>query len=92
MFLEGYKKKILDIFRQLKAIKEDKYYESESHSVMSYSFWPTLFVLYNPRISPDQNTEVSSQFPKGTSKPRDRTQISLIVGRFFTNLYTREAQ
>ena len=38
MFLEGYKKKILDIFRQLKAIKEDKYYESESHSVMSYSF------------------------------------------------------
>ena len=29
---------------------------------------------------------------KGSSQPRDRTQVSHIAGRFFTNWATREAQ
>ena len=39
--------------------------------------------------SPGQNTGVSS--PRGSSQPRDRTQVSHIVGRFFTVWATREA-
>ena len=31
-------------------------------------------------------------FPRGSSQPRDRTQVSRIAGRFFTSWATREAQ
>ena len=31
-------------------------------------------------------------FPRGSSQPRDRTQVSWIAGGFFTNWATREAQ
>ena len=31
-------------------------------------------------------------FSRGSSQPRDRTQVSGIAGRFFTSLATREAQ
>ena len=34
---------------------------------------------------------VASPFSKGSSQPRDRTEVSLIVGRFFTSRATREA-
>ena len=30
-------------------------------------------------------------FSRGSSQPRDRTQVSLIAGRFFTSLATGEA-
>ena len=31
-------------------------------------------------------------FSRGSSQPRDQTQVSLIAGRFFTSWATREAQ
>ena len=34
---------------------------------------------------------VAFRFSKGSSQPRDRTQVSCIVGRFFTNWATEEA-
>ena len=44
--------------------------------------------------SPGQNTGVDIAFPfsRGSSQPRDRTQILCIAGRFFTSWVTREAQ
>ena len=35
---------------------------------------------------------VAFPFSRGSSQPRDRTQVSLIAGRFFTSWATREAQ
>ena len=34
---------------------------------------------------------VAFPFSRGSSQPRDQTQVSLIAGRFFTSLATREA-
>ena len=56
---------------------------SESRSVMSNSLQP--HGLYSPWSSPGQNTGVGSfPFSRGSSQPRDRTQVSRIAGRFFT--------
>ena len=53
---------------------------SESRSIMSNSLRP-----HSPRDSPGQNTGVVAvPFSQETSQPRDRTQVSLIAGRFFT--------
>ena len=58
--------------------------ESESHSVMSDSLEP--HGLNSPCNSPGQNTEsVAIPFSRGSSQPRGRTQVSPIVGRFFTS-------
>ena len=35
---------------------------------------------------------VAFPFSRGSSQPRDQTQVSLIAGRFFTSWATREAQ
>ena len=35
---------------------------------------------------------VAISFSRGSSQPRDRTQVSLIAGRFFTSWPTKEAQ
>ena len=49
--------------------------------------------LYSPWNSPDQNTGVEAfPFSRGSSQPRDQTQISHIAGRFLTSWATREAQ
>ena len=34
---------------------------------------------------------VAFPFSRGSSQPRDQTQVSRIAGRFFTSLATREA-
>ena len=58
--------------------------ESESHSVMSDSLWPNG--LYSPWISPGWNTGKGSlSLLRGSSQPRDQTQVSCIAGRFFTS-------
>ena len=45
--------------------------------------------LYNPWNSPGQNTGVGAiLFSRGSSQPRDQTQVSHIAGRFFTNWAT----
>ena len=65
--------------------------ESESHSVMSDSLQPHG-LLYSPWNSSGQNTGVVAfPFSRGSSQPRDRTQVSRIAGRFFTSWATWEA-
>ena len=64
--------------------------ESESCLAMSDSLRP--YGLYSPRNSPGQNTEwVAFPFSRGSSQPRDQTQVSSIAGGFFTSWVTREA-
>ena len=67
------------------ANSEHNIIESESGSVVSDS------LLYSPWNSPGQNTGVVAfSFSKGSSQPRDQTQVSRIAGRFFTSWATRE--
>ena len=61
---------------------------SESYSVISDSLQP--HGLYSPWNSPGQNTGVGP-FSRGSSQPRDRTQVSCIAGRFLTSWATKEA-
>ena len=66
--------------------------ESESPSVVSNSLGAHW--LYIPRNSPGQNTgmgRVTFPFSRGSSQPRDETQVSHIAGGFFTSWATREA-
>ena len=57
---------------------------SESHSVVSGSLRP--HGLYSPWNSPGQNTGVGSRsLLRGSSHPRDQTQVSHIAGGFFTS-------
>ena len=68
---------------------------SVSHSVVSDSLWPhglqsaRLFCL---RDFPGKNPEwVAISSSRGSSQPRDKTQVSGIADRFFTIWATREA-
>ena len=64
-------------------------HESDSLSIVSNSLW-SHWLYWN---SPDQNTEwVAFPFSRQSSQPRDQTQVSRIVGGFFTSWATREAQ
>ena len=56
--------------------------------------FPTLQADSLPAESSEKpnNTGVSSlSFSSGSSRPRNQTSVSCIVGRFFTSLATREA-
>ena len=66
--------------------------ESESRSVMSNSLRP--HGLYSPWNSRGQNAGVGDPFPfsRGSSQPRDWTQVSRIAGTFFISWATREAE
>ena len=57
--------------------------------VVSNSLWPLgVYGILQARI-PEW---VAFPFSKGSSKPRDQTQVSHIAGRFFTSWVTREAR
>ena len=57
---------------------------SKSHPVVSDSLRP--HGLYSPWNSPGQNTGVGScLFSRGSSQPKNRTQVSRIAGGFFTS-------
>ena len=58
---------------------------SESHSGMSDTLQP--HGLYSPWNSPGQNTGVGRAVPfsRGSSQPRDQTQVSWIAGGFITS-------
>ena len=60
--------------------------ESESHSVVSNSLQPHGIVhgILQARIL----EWVAFPFSRGSSQPRDRTQVSCIAGRFFTSWAT----
>ena len=63
----------------------------ESRAIMSNSL--QLHGLYSSWNSPGQNTGVGSLlFSRGSSQPRDQTQVSRTAGGFFTSWATREAQ
>ena len=63
-------------------------YICESCSIMSNSLWP--HGLYSPWNSPGQNTGVGSiPFSRGSSQPRDQTQVCHIACGFFTSWATR---
>ena len=65
--------------------------ESESCSVVSDSLWS--YGLTVPGILQARILEwVAFLFSRESSQPKDRTQASLIAGRFFTSWATREAQ
>ena len=64
-------------------------WKSESCSVGPDSLWP--HELYSPWNSSRQNTGVGSlSFSRGSSQPRDRTQVPHIAGKFFTEIITNE--
>ena len=62
---------------------------NESHSVMSDSFHGLYIIhgIFQARIL----EWVVFPFSRGSSQPRDQTQVSSIAGRFFTSWATREA-
>ena len=67
-----------------------KWSESEICSVVFDSLWPhgyTVHGILQARIL----EWVAIPFPKGSSEPRDRTQVFWIAGGFFTRWATREA-
>ena len=63
--------------------------ESESRSVMFNSFQP--HGLFSPWNSPGQ-MRVTFPIFRGSSQPRDQTQVSHTAGGFFTSWATGEAQ
>ena len=60
-----------------------KIHESESHSVVSDSLQPHDYKVHG--ILQARNLEwIAIPFSRGSSRPRDGTQVSCIAGRFFT--------
>ena len=69
----------------------DCHYESESRSVVSNSLRPRGYTVHG--ILQARVLEwVAFPFSRGSSQPRDWTQVSHIAGRFFTSWGAREAQ
>ena len=62
---------------------------SESHSVMSDS---TDMEFFHGILQARILEWVAFPFPRGSSQPRDWTQVSYIASRFFTSWATRETQ
>ena len=64
---------------------------SESHSVVSYSLRPHEVKVHG--ILQARIVEWGAfTFFRGSSQPKDQTQVSHIAGGFFTSWATREAQ
>ena len=66
--------------------------ESESHSVLSYSFCGPMDYTVNGILEVRILEWVAFPFSRGSSQRRDWTQVSHIAGRLFTNWASREAQ
>ena len=66
--------------------------ESESRSVVSYSLWPQGLYTFHGIIQAKILEWVAFPFSRGSSQPRDLTQISHIAGGLFTSWATRKAQ
>ena len=65
-------------------------YENESRSVMPDSLWPLDYTGHG--ILQARTLEWAAfPFSRGSSQPRDWTQVSCIAGGFFTSWATREA-
>ena len=64
----------------------------ESHSVMSDSVRPHVLYYVHGILQARILEWVAIPFSRGSSQPRDQTQVSRIAGGFFTSWATREAQ
>ena len=65
--------------------------ETESHSVMSNSLQSHGYTVHGILQARLLET-VAIPFSRGSSQPRGGTQVSCIVGEFFTSWAIREAQ
>ena len=65
--------------------------KSESRSVMPDSLRPLDYTVHGI-LKARLLGWVAFPFSRGSSQPKDRTQVSRIAGGFFTSLATREAQ
>ena len=63
---------------------------SESHSDLSDPLWPHGYTVHGV-LQAIILEWVAFPFSRGSSQPRDRTQVSHIAGRFFTSWATRKA-
>ena len=72
-----------------KDILKSRVKESESHSILSYSLWPKDYRVHG--ILQARILEwVPVPFYRGSSQPRDQTQVSCIAGGFFTSWAKRQ--
>ena len=60
-------------------------------SVMSDFLWPPMDYMVHGILQARTLEWVAFLFSRGSSQPRDRTQVSCIAGGFFTSWATREA-
>ena len=60
--------------------------ESESHSVVSDSLWPHGLYIVHEILQARILEWVAFPFSRGSSQPRNRTQVSCIAGGFFYQL------
>ena len=65
--------------------------ESESHTVMSDSFYNPMGYSVHEILQARILEWIAIPFCRGSSQPKDWTQVSHITGRFFTVWATREA-
>ena len=65
----------------------------KAKSLSRVQLFATPWTMYSPWNLPGQNTGVGSLslLSRGSSQPRDQTQVSCIAGGFFTSWATREA-
>ena len=75
-------------------LRVDKYFHTQcgkwSHLFMSSFLWPLDYRVHG--VLQARILEwVAVPFSRGSSQPRDQTQVSRIAGRFFTSWATREA-
>ena len=66
--------------------------ESESHSVMSDSLQLHRLYVVHGILQVRIVEWVAFPFSRGSSQPRDQTQVSYIAGGFFTSWATGETQ
>ena len=64
-------------------------WKSLSHVRLFVTPWTTQSVEFS---RPEYWSRVAFPFSRGSSQPRDQTQVSHIAGGFFTSWATREAQ
>ena len=67
-------------------------FKSESRSVMSSSLWPHALYTIHGILQARILEWVAFLFSRGSSQPRDQTQVSHIAGKFLTIWATREAK
>ena len=85
---EAQNRNMIVIFKLDICVYEVKVKVAQSHLTLCDSMGYTVHGILQARIL----DWVTFPFSRGSSQPRDQTQVSRIAGRFFTSWATREAQ